>query len=94
MPSTGTPSNLPFVANKVGGKKAIKVHSVLIDGTEVPPTLWRAKCGFRFAFAAFTRHASLAPFDASMRCKKCGLNSAAGAESDKSSSSDSSASSS
>ena len=93
--STGlvAPRGLPYVANNLGGRRVLKVYEILIDGADVPPALWKAKCGFRFAFSAFTRHASLDAFEASTHCKSCGLWRVADAAAGTSSSSDSSESS-
>ena len=62
-----------YVTN--GGKtgKNLKVHEILVDGADVVPTLWRARCGFRFAFCGYTRHMSLEQFSAKERCLRCGL---------------------
>ena len=63
---TGNP---PFVSN--GRAKHLKIHKTSIDGMEFPPYLWRAKCGFRFAFCGFTRHMTMVDFAADQRCAKC-----------------------
>ena len=64
---------LPFVTNGAQSAKGFKLHRVLLDGMSVPPQMWRTKCGFRFAFCAFTRHASAAEFPNESRCKLCGV---------------------
>ena len=69
----------PFVTNGAPTAKAFKVHEVLIDGSSgALPTLWRTKCGFRFAFGSFTRHASVDNFASASLCRNCGLAPAAG----------------
>jgi hypothetical protein len=62
-----------YVTN--GGKagKNLKVHEILVDGADVVPTLWRARCGFRFAFCGYTKHTSLEQFSTKERCLRCGL---------------------
>ena len=64
---------LPFVTNGSQNAKGFKVHQVLLDGMTIPPQMWRTKCGFRFAFCGFTRHASLTEFPCASRCKLCGI---------------------
>ena len=57
-----------FVTN--GETTKLKVHCVGSDGLDFPPHLWRAKCGFRFAFCGFTRHSSLKHFSYEEKCNK------------------------
>jgi len=64
--STDSP---PYVTN--GRTKLLKVHLVSVDGMEHPPYLWRARCGFRFAFCGFTRHSTLVDFDKKTWCGTC-----------------------
>ena len=64
--ATGRPQ---FITN--GRKKRLKVHKVAVDGMEFPPYMWRARCGFRFAFCGFTRHTSLDIFCRKAWCSKC-----------------------
>ena len=62
-----------FVANGAPSAKNFRVHLILLDGMDVPPQMWRTKCGFRFAFGAFTRHSCLDGFAEESRCKSCNL---------------------
>ncbi|CAK0835747.1 unnamed protein product [Prorocentrum cordatum] len=48
----------PYVSG--GGSRRFRVHEVAVEGLDVPPQLWRTKCGVRFAHWCFTKHASLA----------------------------------
>ena len=59
----------PFVTN--GRTKKLKLHRSSVDGMEFPPYLWRAKCGFRFAFSGFTRHWTVQDFDVKTLCGTC-----------------------
>ena len=69
-----TPLVEPFVTNGAPTAKAFKVHEVLIDGScGALPSLWRTKCGFRFAFGNYTRHTSVDSFTAAALCRSCGL---------------------
>ena len=67
--SLSSDGNPPFVTN--GRTKLLKLHKVSVDGMEHPPYLWRAKCGFRFAFCGFTRHNTLKDFDEKTWCGTC-----------------------
>jgi len=67
--SLSSDGNPPFVTN--GRTKLLKLHKVSVDGMEHPPYLWRAKCGFRFAFCGFTRHSTLGDFDVKTWCGTC-----------------------
>jgi hypothetical protein len=71
----------PFVSNGVSGR-ARKIHRILVYGIDLPPQEWRARCGFRFAFCGFTRHASLDKFASEVLCKKCCPNEVAAGSSD------------
>ena len=62
-----------YVTNGAPTAKNFRVHLILLDGMDVPPQMWRTKCGYRFAFGAFTRHACLDDFADKSRCKSCGL---------------------
>ena len=59
----------PFITN--GRKKKVKLHKTSIDGMEFPPFLWRARCGFRFAFCGFTRHRTIKDFNVKTLCGTC-----------------------
>jgi hypothetical protein len=61
----------PFVTNGAGKAATLKVHKVLLDGPDFPPLSWRTRCGFRFAFCGFTRHASIEHFEPASLCKVC-----------------------
>ncbi|CAK0883204.1 unnamed protein product, partial [Prorocentrum cordatum] len=48
----------PYVSG--GGSRRFRAHEVaVLEGLDVPPQLWRTKCGVRFAHWCFTKHASL-----------------------------------
>jgi hypothetical protein len=59
----------PFIAK--GGHTRFKLHVAAVDGTEVLPTMWKTKCGVKFAGWAFTRHASCEGFPQNTLCTKC-----------------------
>jgi hypothetical protein len=61
----------PYVTNGASSLKKLKVHKVLIDGAEAAPNVWRARCGFRFAFCGFTRHRKLDGFPIESFCATC-----------------------
>jgi hypothetical protein len=67
------PPCLPFVTNGANSAKTLKIHRVLTEGADLPPVMWRTRCGYRFAFANFTRHSTLEGFDVKNMCKSCGL---------------------
>ena len=67
--SRSSSGSLSFVTN--GRTKLLKVHQVSVDGMEHPPYLWRARCGFRFAFCGFTRYSTLVDFDKKTWCGTC-----------------------
>jgi len=67
--SSSSTDRPPYVTN--GRTKKLKVHLVSVDGMEYPPHLWRARCGFRFAFCGFTRHSSLEDFEKETWCGTC-----------------------
>ena len=67
------PPPLPYVTNGANSAKTLKVHRVLAEGAELPPLMWRTRCGYRFAFANFTRHGTLDGFNGNALCKSCGL---------------------
>ena len=80
----------PYVSN--GSSTKPKFHATLVDGPLVQPSLWRTRCGFRFAFCGFSRVSSLDGIVDAQRCKSCfpcGVGSA-GSESSSSSASSSS----
>ena len=58
-----------FVTNGRTTKR--KIHATLVDGMHIPPSEWRAKCGFRFGFCRFTRHQDLSGFKDEEVCRKC-----------------------
>ena len=62
-------STKPFVSSTTASVS--KVHKVLLDGTEVPPSLWRTQCGARFGFWCFTRRQSIEDVPVSSLCKRC-----------------------
>ena len=66
----GPASEKPYIANG-GRRKRIKLHWAAVDGAEVLPQTWSTKCGVRFAFWSFTRHASPDAFPPDARCAKC-----------------------
>ena len=59
----------PFVSSTTAS--APKVHKVMLDGTEVPPSLWRTQCGARFGFWSFTRRHSVEGIPEGSLCRKC-----------------------
>ena len=59
----------PYIAK--GGHIRFKLHVAAVDGTEVLPTIWRTKCGEKFASGAFTRHGSRDGFPLDTLCTKC-----------------------
>ncbi|CAK0849002.1 unnamed protein product [Prorocentrum cordatum] len=59
----------PYVSG--GGSRRFRVHEVAVEGLDVPPQLWRTKCGVRFAHWCFTKHASLEIFPWDALCRSC-----------------------
>jgi len=60
--------SVSFVTN--GRSSGRKVHKTLTFGIDVPPHLWRAQCGFRFAYCGFTKHKSIDSFCERELCGK------------------------
>ena len=54
-----------------GGSTRFKLHVAAVDGTEVLPSMWRTKCGVKFATWAFTRFDSLEGVPVDTLCTKC-----------------------
>ena len=59
----------PYIAK--GGRTRFKLHVAAVDGTEVLPTMWKTKCGVKFASWSFTRHGSCEDFPKDTLCTKC-----------------------
>jgi hypothetical protein len=59
----------PYIAK--GGNTRFKLHVAAIDGAEVLPSMWRTKCGVKFATWAFTRYGSLDGVPVDTLCTKC-----------------------
>ena len=59
----------PYIAN--GNQRRFKVHWASVDGTGALPQQWKTRCGVRFGFWNFIRHASADAFPADSRCTQC-----------------------